>query len=135
MSGAVSGEIQVRVRYAEVDRMGLLHHANYLVYLEQARIDLLRSAGFSYKDLEDQGYYLVLTRIEIRYRRPAGFDDLLTIRVRVDRVTGARIDHAYEVRRGDEMLSEATTTLACIDKDGRPRSLPEFLRERGGNGA
>ena len=132
MSGAVSGEIQVRVRYAEVDRMGLLHHANYLVYLEQARIDLLRSAGFSYKDLEDQGYYLVLTRVEIRYRRPAGFDDLLTIRVRVDRVTGARIDHAYEVRRGSELLSEATTTLACIDKDGRPRSLPGFLRDRGG---
>lgn len=135
MSGAVSGEIQVRVRYAEVDRMGLLHHANYLVYLEQARIDLLRSAGFSYKDLEDQGYFLVLTRIEIRYRRPAGFDDLLTIRVRVDRVTGARIDHAYEVRRGGELLSEATTTLACIDKEGRPRSLPEFLRDRGGDGA
>lgn len=135
MSGAVSGEIQVRVRYAEVDRMGLLHHANYLVYLEQARIDLLRSAGFSYKDLEDQGYYLVLTRIEIRYRRPAGFDDLLTIRVRVDRVTGARIDHAYEVRRGGELLSEATTTLACIDKEGRPRSLPEFLRDRGGDAA
>jgi acyl-CoA thioester hydrolase len=132
MSGAVSGEIQVRVRYAEVDRMGLLHHANYLVYLEQARIDLLRSAGFSYKDLEDQGYYLVLTRVEIRYRRPAGFDDLLTIRVRVDRVTGARIDHAYEVRRGSELLSEATTTLACIDKEGRPRSLPGFLRDRGG---
>ena len=132
MSGAVSGEILVRVRYAEVDRMGLLHHANYLVYLEQARIDLLRSAGFSYKDLEDQGYYLVLTRVEIRYRRPAGFDDLLTIRVRVDRVTGARIDHAYEVRRGSELLSEATTTLACIDKEGRPRSLPGFLRDRGG---
>lgn len=134
MSGAASGEIQVRVRYAEVDRMGLLHHANYLVYLEQARIDLLRSAGFSYKDLEDQGYYLVLTRVEIRYRRPAGFDDLLTIRVRVDRVTGARIDHAYEVRKGDDLLSEASTTLACIDKEGRPRSLPEFLRDRGGNG-
>lgn len=135
MSGAVSGEIQVRVRYAEVDRMGLLHHANYLVYLEQARIDLLRSAGFSYKDLEDQGYYLVLTRIEVRYRRPAGFDDLLTVRVRVERVTGARIDHAYEVIRGGEVLSEATTTLACIDKEGRPRSLPEFLRGRGGDGA
>lgn len=128
MSGAVSGEIQVRVRYAEVDRMGLLHHANYLVYLEQARIDLLRSVGHSYKDLEDKGFFLVLTRVEIRYRRPAGFDDLLAIKVRVDRVTGARIDHVYEVRRGDDLLAEASTTLACIDREGRPRSLPEFLR-------
>ena len=95
-NGPVSGEIQIRVRYAEVDRMGLLHHANYLVYLEQARVDLL-----------------------------------LSIRVRVDRVTGVRIDHAYEVRRGNELLAEATTTLACIDREGRPRALPDFLRDRG----
>jgi acyl-CoA thioester hydrolase len=132
MSGTSIGEIQVRVRYAEVDRMGFLHHANYLVYLEQARIDMLRAAGFSYRELEDQGFFLVLTKVEIRYRRPAGFDDLLTIRVRVERVTGARIDHAYEVRRGEELLSEATTTLACVDREGRPRSLPDFLRGRGG---
>lgn len=62
----------------------------------------------------------------MRYRRPAGFDDLLSIRVRVDRVTGVRIDHAYEVRRGNELLAEATTTLACIDREGRPRALPDF---------
>ena len=130
-NGPVSGEIQIRVRYAEVDRMGLLHHANYLVYLEQARVDLLRAAGFSYRDLEDQGYLLVLTKAEVRYRRPAGFDDLLSIRVRVDRVTGVRIDHAYEVRRGNELLAEATTTLACIDREGRPRAFRDFLRDRG----
>src|SRR6201984_3764776 len=57
----VTGEIQIRVRYAETDRMGLLHHANYLVYFEQARTELLRSLGYTYKDLEDQGYLLVLT--------------------------------------------------------------------------
>ena len=61
-----SGEIQVRVRYAETDRMGLLHHANYLVYFEQARTELLREAGATYKDMEDQGYLLVLTKVEVK---------------------------------------------------------------------
>ena len=61
-----SGEIQIRVRYAETDRMGLLHHANYLVYFEQARTELLRDVGATYKDMEDRGYLLVLTKVEVR---------------------------------------------------------------------
>src|SRR3954466_10775820 len=93
----MTGETQIRVRYAETDRMGLLHHANYLVYFEQARTELLRDAGFTYRDLEDQGYLLVLTKFEIRYRRPARYDDLLTIKTKVVRTTMVRIDHSYEV--------------------------------------
>ena len=76
----LTGEIQIRVRYAETDQMGLLHHANYLVYFEQGRTELLRSRGLSYRDLEDRGYLLVLTKVEVRYHRPARYDDLLTLR-------------------------------------------------------
>ena len=123
-----SGEIQIRVRYAETDRMGLLHHANYLVYFEQARTELLRAQGRSYRDLEDQGYLLVLTRAEVRYKRPARYDDLLTVRTTVDRVTAVRIDHRYEVLRDGELLAEGSSTLACVDRTGRPQALPEFLR-------
>jgi len=122
------GEIQIRVRYAETDRMGLLHHANYLVYFEQGRVELLRAQGCSYKDLEDQGFLLVLTKIEVRYRRPVHYDDLLTVRTFVERVTYVRIDHRYEVRRGDELVAEASSTLACVGRDGRPQALPELLR-------
>ena len=75
----VSGEVTIRVRYAETDRMGLLHHANYLVYFEQGRTELLRSQGLSYRDMEDQGFLLVLTRAQVRYRSPARYDDLLTL--------------------------------------------------------
>jgi acyl-CoA thioester hydrolase len=125
-----TGEIQIRVRYAETDRMGLLHHANYLVYFEQARTELLREVGATYKDMEDKGYLLVLTRIEVRYRRPAQYDDLLTIRTSVERVTFVRIDHRYQVLRDGEVLAEGTSTLACVDRDGRPQALPEFLREK-----
>ncbi len=125
----MTGETTIRVRYAETDRMGLLHHANYLVYFEQARTDLLRSCGKSYRDLEDTGFLLVLTKVEVRYRRPARYDDLLTIRTTVARTTMVRIDHTYEVLREGELLAEGSSTLACVDREGRPQALPEFLRE------
>jgi acyl-CoA thioester hydrolase len=126
----LSGEITIRVRYAETDRMGLLHHANYLVYFEQARTELLRAAGVSYRDLEDQGYLLVLTRVEVKYRRPARYDDLVTVRTTVERTTSVRIDHRYEVRCEGQLVAEGSSTLACVDRDGRPQALPEFLQSR-----
>jgi acyl-CoA thioester hydrolase len=124
----MTGEITIRVRYAETDRMGLLHHANYLVYFEQGRTELLRSSGLTYRDLEDQGYLLVLTKVEIHYRRPARYDDLLTLRTIVARTTSVRIDHRYEVFRDGELLAEGSSTLACVDRTGRPQALPENIR-------
>ena len=125
---AMTGETQIRVRYAETDRMGLLHHANYLVYFEQGRTELLRAQGLSYRDLEDRGYLLVLTRVEVRYKRPAHYDDLLTIRTTVAKTTAVRIDHAYEVLRDGTLIAEGNTTLACVDREGRPQPLPDALR-------
>ena len=126
----LSGEITIRVRYAETDRMGLVHHANYLVYFEQGRTELLRTWGLAYKDLEDQGYLLVLTHIEVRYRSPARYDDLLTLRTSVVRTTAVRIDHRYELFRAGVLLAEGSSTLACVDREGRVQTLPEYLRER-----
>jgi acyl-CoA thioester hydrolase len=124
-----SGEIKIRVRYAETDRMGLLHHANYLVYFEQGRTELLREIGLSYRDLEDQGYLLVLTKFEIHYRRPGRYDDLLTLRTTVMRTTMVRIDHKYELFCDGQLLADGTSTLACVDRQGRPQALPEFLQK------
>lgn len=126
----LSGEITIRVRYAETDRMGLLHHANYLVYFEQGRTELLRSLGLAYKDLEDQGYLLVITRAEIRYRSPARYDDLLSLRTTVERTTAVRIDHRYELLRDGTLIAEGSTTLACVDREGRVQALPKIFRER-----
>src|SRR5947209_11168898 len=102
------GEISIRVRYAETDRMGLLHHANYLVYFEQGRTELLRSQGLTYKELEDRGFLLVLTKIEVKYRWPARYDDLLTLKTMVTRTTSVRIDHRYEVYGGSRLLAEGS---------------------------
>jgi acyl-CoA thioester hydrolase len=120
-------EIQIRVRYAETDRMGLLHHANYLVYFEQGRTELLRSLGYTYKDLEDRGYLLVLTKIEVRYRSPAYYDDLLTLKTTVMKTTAVRIDHRYEMLRDGVLVAEGNTTLACVDREGKVQPLPDFL--------
>ncbi|HWG41319.1 MAG TPA: thioesterase family protein [Gemmataceae bacterium] len=124
-----SGDITIRVRYAETDRMGLLHHANYLIYFEQGRTELLRSNGLSYKDLEDQGYLLVLTKIEVRYRWPARYDDLLTLKTTTVRTTMVRIDHRYELFCEGRLLAEGSSTLACVDREGRPQALPDFLSQ------
>ena len=125
---ALSNEIEIRVRYAETDRMGLLHHANYLVYFEQGRTELLRAQGLTYKDLEDQGFLLVLTRVQVRYKSPAYYDDLLTLRTTVVRTTLVKIEHRYELFRGEALLAEAETTLGCVNRQGQVQALPEYLR-------
>ena len=124
-----SGEIQIRVRYAETDRMGLLHHANYLVYFEQARTELLRSSHGAYKELEDQGYFLVIARAEIKYKSPAHYDDVLTIRTTVTRTTPVRIEHKYEVMREGQVICVGFTTLACVDRAGKLQAMPAWLVE------
>ena len=124
----LTGETTIRVRYAETDRMGLLHHANYLVYFEQARTELLRQIGGNYKELEDQGYFLVLTKVEVKYRSPAHYDDLLTIRTTVTRTTPIRLEHAYEVFRPDgTLVALGATTLACVNREGKLQAMPEWL--------
>src|ERR1041385_5691315 len=92
----VNGETTIRVRYAETDRMGLLHHANYLVYFEQARTELLRSQGGNYKELEDRGFFLVISKVEVKYRSPAHYDDVLTIRTTVTRTSPIRLENKHE---------------------------------------
>jgi acyl-CoA thioester hydrolase len=127
--GHLSGEISIRVRYAETDRMGLLHHANYLVYFEQARTELLRDQGLTYRDMEDKGFLLVLTKVEVRYRHPAYYDDLLTIRTTVARYTPVRIEHKYEVFREKQLVADGATTLACVDREGKIQPLPDWFLE------
>lgn len=124
----LTGETTIRVRYAETDRMGLLHHANYLVYFEQARTDLLRQSGGNYKDLEDRGFFLVVAKVEIKYRSPAYYDDELRVVTTVTRTTPVRLEHKYEVFRPDNTLvAEGNSTLACVDRDGKLQAMPEWL--------
>jgi acyl-CoA thioester hydrolase len=130
MSGPLTGVTEIRVRYAETDRMGLLHHANYLVYFEQARTELLRSQGLTYRDMEDKGFFLVITKVEVNYRSPAKYDDVLLIKTTVSRTTPVRVEHSYEVTCEGRVVAEAKTTLACVDREGKLQALPEWFREK-----
>ncbi len=123
-----SHETTIRVRYAETDRMGLLHHANYFVYFETARTEMLRERGVSYREIEDAGHYLVIVDIGCKFKRPAHYDDVLTIKTTVERVTHVKIVHRYEIRRDNLVLAEGHSTLACVDREGKPQQLPEILR-------
>jgi acyl-CoA thioester hydrolase len=120
-------EIQIRVRYQETDAQGRVHHANYFTYFEMGRVEQLRSAGVNYGDLEEQGVLLVVQKIQCQYIQPASYDDILTLRTIVERTTPARIDHRYEVTRGEQLLAKGNSTLACIDRSGQVRRIPEWL--------
>jgi acyl-CoA thioester hydrolase len=120
-------EIQFRVRYQETDAQGRVHHANYLTWFEMGRVEMLRSAGISYRVLEEQGVMLVISEANCRYYLAALFDDLLTLRVKTVQAKGARIVHEYQVLRGESLVAEGTTTVACIDRAGRVRRLPDWL--------
>lgn len=122
-------EVSIRVRYAETDRMGLLHHANYIVYFEQARTEMLRKQGVSYRDMEDAGHLIVIIDLDCKFKRPAYYDDVLTIRTTIERLTHVKIVHKHEVVRDGVFLAEGHTTVACVDREGRPQALPNsFVR-------
>ena len=84
--------------------------------------------GLSYLDMEDQGFLLVLTKVQVRYRSPARYDDVLTLRTTVLRTTLVKIEHRYELARDGLLLAEGETTLGCVDRDGKVQALPPFLQ-------
>jgi len=121
-------EVQIRVRYQETDAMGRVHHANYINYFELGRTELLRAMGRSYKEVEHEGYYLVIADVSCHYLLPAQYDDLLTLRTTVLRARGARIEHEYQLFRDRELLATGHSVVACVDKQGVVRRLPEWLQ-------
>lgn len=118
-------QIQIRVRYAECDPMGYLHHSKYFEYFEMARTELLRAGGIRYRDLEERGVLFVVAKVECRFRRPARYDDELVLKVEISRRSRARIDHRYELYRDGVLLCEATTVLACVDRQGQVIPIPD----------
>ena len=120
--------ITIRVRYPEVDAMGYLHHSRYFQYFEMGRVELLRSFGHSYADLEKAGIFFAVVKVECRYRAPARYDEELTLTTRIVKETTVRIDHEYELRRGETLLAEAATTIACVGRGGELQPIPEFLK-------
>ena len=122
-----TGEIQIRVRFSETDKMGITWHGNYFSWFEMGRTELLREEGLAYKDLEESGIMFAVVSAECSYKQPALYDDLLTLKTRVVRVTPIRIEHEYHLYRGAVLLAVGKTTLASVDCEGKIRPIPEKL--------
>lgn len=119
--------VPIRVRYVECDGMRVAHHSSYIAWLEIARTELLRERGFAYRDLEEQGVLMVVARLNIKYRRPARYDDVIHVYCEAKPTAGVKLLHEYRITRDDELLAEADTTLVCIDENGRMTPVPEEL--------
>ena len=119
----------VRVRYSETDQMGVVYYANYLVWMEVARVHYCREAGFEYRDMErDDGAFLVVTDARCRYRVPARFDDLVDLSCWVTESRSRTVRFAYEMRRGDQLLATGETLHTVTDARGGMIRMPEKYR-------
>jgi acyl-CoA thioester hydrolase len=121
-------EIEIRVRYQETDGQGRLHHANFFTYFELGRTELLRAADYNYRQIEAEGWMLVVKEISCHYHLPANFDDLLRLRTTVVEARGARVINEYHLYRGETLLAEGRSVVACINREGRATRLPERLQ-------
>jgi acyl-CoA thioester hydrolase len=125
-------ETEIRVRYAETDKMGVVHHSNYLIWFELGRSEFCRSKGFSYRDMEDKDNALmVVAEIYCRYKSPAYYEDDLTIRTRVEEMRSRSMRFVYEVYRAedDTLLAEGETLHVVTDINKKVRSIPAVYKE------
>lgn len=120
--------LDARVYYADTDFSGVVYHARYLEFFERGRSDFLRLAGVHHTELADgkhgEKLVWVVKRMEIDFRAPARIDDILSVETRTEKVSGARIFMAQQLRRGEELLVEAKVEAAIISESGRPRRFP-----------
>ena len=131
-------ETQVRVRYAETDQMGVVYYANYLIWFEVGRVEHLRARGISYRDMEtDDDCMIAVVEARCRYKAPARYDDLVTIRTRVTRQRGSIVHFEYQaVRASDgQLLAEGETVHVCVDRSFQACPLPEKYHLTLGGGA
>lgn len=107
--------------------MGFGHHSAHIVWLEQARVELMRSWGHSHASMEAEGLFIAVVDLHVRYLRPARYDDVITAYARLERLTAARAIVRNEIYRDETLLSSAEVTLACLDAAGLPQRLPPFF--------
>lgn len=125
-------EIKIRVRYSETDKMGYVYYGNYSAYLEVARVELLRSLGMSYKKMEDEGVMLPVADFHIRYLKPAYYDDLITIKTRIDKKPLNKIEFTYEMFNEEGViLNVSETVLVFVNiETGRPCRAPDYFLDK-----
>jgi acyl-CoA thioester hydrolase len=131
VTGVPSSSSALRVRYAETDKMGVVYYANYFVWFEVGRADLLRTLGWSYREMEQAGITLPVIEAHCEYLRPARYDDELEVRTEGRMLSPVRMEFRYEVHRIADatMAASGRTVHASLDTTGKPCRLPDRIRE------
>lgn len=124
-------EIKVRVRYSETDQMGVVYHGNYAQYFEMGRVEWLRNLGISYKYMEDCGIMLPVVSLSMSYKKPARYDDDLTVKTILKQLSSVKIEFDYEItNQNNELLTIGNSILVFVDmKTGRPTAPPNYILE------
>jgi acyl-CoA thioester hydrolase len=125
-------EFNVRVRYSETDQMGVVYHGNYAQYFEMGRVEWLRNIGISYKRMEEDGIMLPVVSLNINYKKPARYDNLLRVKTIFKSQTSVKIEFDYEIyNEEDELLTIGKSILVFVNiKTGRPTVPPEYVTEK-----
>jgi acyl-CoA thioester hydrolase len=118
-----------KVRYQETDRMGIVYHSNYIIWFDMGRTEFLRSLGYSYKDLENEGIWLPIIEVGCKYKSPARYDDEITIETFIEELTRVKIRFGYRVYRGEELLVEGFTVQGVTNDKLRPIALNKVKPE------
>lgn len=122
----------IRVRYAETDQMGVVYHGNYAIYFEMGRVEWLRNLGISYKKMEESGIMLPVVSLTMNYKKPARYDDLLTVITKFKSQTSVKIEFDYEIlNEKGELLTTGYSLLVFVDmKTGKPTLPPDYITEK-----
>lgn len=128
----VTHELKIRVRYGETDQMGYVYYGNYAQYFEMGRVEWLRNLNASYKSMENNGIMLPVLNLNVRYLKPAKYDDLLTLKTTLKKIPSVKIEFDFEVyNEKKELLTTGNTSLVFIDmKKNKPTRCPDYLLEK-----
>ncbi len=121
--------MQFRVRFQETDLMGIVWHGNYFSWFESGRVEYLRQTGMTYNDLRDIGLNFAVIHSECDYKKPAKYDEVVTLWTDIERVTPTRIEHSYLLFRDEELLAIGRTVVVAVDNQGRLRRIPDEMIE------
>ena len=120
----------IRVRYADTDQMGVVHHTNFFVWFEEGRSDYFRFLGYPYRRMERQGIFFPVVTASCRYRSPARYDDLLALETSVAETGRGKVTFRYRLlsAENDRLLAEGSTTHGCVNRNGKPTRIPDDIR-------
>ncbi len=125
----ITSESKIQVRYSETDMMGIVYHANYLPWLEIGRTNLLKENGLSYSEMEQSGILLPVVEIHVNYRRPATYDDEISIKTMIQERSLARVRLDYELRKDEEVIATGHSVHAFMNRSGQPIKAPRRFLE------